>query len=248
MSLIRAAIVDDEPLGCLRIRQLLDSEDDIEVIAEYRDARSASAGIRTAKPDLLFLDVQMPRGSAFTILASLPPDAMPTATIFVSAHDHYALKAFDVRAVDYLLKPFDTERFRVSLERARQQLSVAPAATEGTQPAAEQASSRLAVRTAGKVFLVKLDDIDWIETAGNYVRLHVDGRSHLYRDSLASFETRLDARRFVKIHRSTVVNIDRIAQLEPSFRREHVVTLRDGTRLTLSAPYRSRLAAMVGDF
>jgi two-component system LytT family response regulator len=238
---IRATIVDDEPLARLRIRELLKSEEDIEVIGEYRDARTAAAGIRATQPDLLFLDVQMPRGSAFTILQNLAPDAMP-ATIFVTAHATHALQAFEFRAVDYLLKPFDTERFQRSLERARWHLAA------GGSTRAAELPSRLAVRTRGKVYLVKLEDVDWIETAGNYVRLHVNGATHLYRDSLVNFEARLDPQRFVKVHRSTIVNVDRITQLEPSFRREHILTLCDGTRLTLSAPYRNRLQSLVGPF
>ncbi len=242
---IRATIVDDEPLGGTHIRKLLEPELDIEIVGEYRDARVASAGIRATRPDLLFLDAQMSQGSAFTILRNLGPDAMP-ATIFVAAHDSYALQAFDFRAIDYLLKPFDVLRFRRSLDRARWYVA-ASASVDATNAVAPR-RSRLAVRTRGKVFLLKMDEIDWIETAGNYVRLNVQGASHLYRDSLANFATRLDPQRFVKIHRSTIVNVDRIAQLEPSFRREHLVTLRDGTRLTLAAPYRGRLQALVGEF
>ena len=242
---IRATIVDDEPLARLHIRELLDTEQDIEVVGEYQDARSASAGIRSTQPDLLFLDAQMPRGSAFAMLESLTPDSVP-ATIFVAPHDSYALQAFDFRAVDYLIKPFDTDRFRRSLDRARWHLAVAGSGRPSTQRLPHR--SRLAVRSRGKVYVIKLDEIDWVETAGNYVRLHVRGAAHLYRDSLVNFETRLDPQRFVKIHRSTIVNIERITELEPSFRREHIVTLGDGTRLTLSAAYRRALQALVGEF
>ena len=241
---IRASIVDGEPLARLRIRELLEPERDIEVVGEYWDARSASLGIDATHPDLLFLDAQMPKGEAFKILENLTSGA-PPATIFVAAQESYALQAFDFRAVDYLLKPFDTDRFRRSLDRARWHLTVVGSASPRSQ---QTHPSRLAVKSGGKVYVIKVDDIDWAETAGNYVRLHVGRATHLYRDALANFETRLDPQRFVRIHRSTVVNIDRIAELEPSFRREHIVTLRDGTRLTLSAPYRRELQALVGEF
>lgn len=237
---IRAAVADDEALARSRIRHFLEPEPDIELVAEYADARSACAGIDTDHPDLLFLDVQMPRGSAFSILRSLSCHKQP-ATIFITAHDQYAVQAFDCNAVvDYLLKPFDTERFHRSLERARRYL-------HGMEIAPEHLS-RLAVTTRGRIHLLRIEEVDWIETAGNYVRLHTGAASHLYRDSLARFEAKLDPRRFVRIHRSMVVNIDRVVTLEPSFRREHVVHLRDGTRLTLAAPYRRRFQAVVGAF
>jgi two-component system LytT family response regulator len=239
---IRAAVVDDEPLARTRIRDFLEPEPDIELIAEYGDARSACAGLGASQPDLLFLDVQMPRGSAFTVLGSLPREEQP-ATILVTAHDQYAVQAFDCDVVDYLLKPFDEERFRRSLDRARRHLRTA----DNGGPAQERLS-RLAVKTRGKIHLLRIDEVDWIETAGNYVRLHTGSTAHLYRDSLVSFEAKLDPRRFVRIHRSTLVNIDRVTTLEPSFRREYIVCLHDGTRLTLAAPYRCRLQGIVGAF
>jgi two-component system LytT family response regulator len=239
---IRAAVVDDEPRARTRIRDFLEPERDIELIAEYTDASSACAGLDAVRPNLLFLEAQMARRSAFSILQSLPRETQP-ATIFVTAHDEYAVEAFDCNAVvDFLLKPVDAERFRRSLDRARRHLYRA----DGAAP--REHLSRLAVTTRGKVHLLHIDEVDWVETAGNYVRLHTGPAAHLYRDSLMNFETKLDPRRFIRIHRSTVVNIDRVATLEPSFRREHIVCLRDGTRLTLSAPYRSRLQAIVGAF
>jgi two-component system LytT family response regulator len=237
-AMIRAAIVDDEPLGRSRIRELLDGEGDIDVVAECGDARTATAVLPLKRPDLLFLDVQMPRGSAFSILERLG-GGHPPATIFVTAHHEYAVRAFDFNAVDYLLKPFDRARFRESLAKARRRIG---------RGEAEEQQTRFAVRCSDRIYIVRIDEVDWIESAGNYVRLHVGSRAHLFRDSLMHFEQRLDLRRFVRIHRSTIVNVDRIAQLEPAFRREHVITLRDGTRLTLSAPYRKRLQAIVGAF
>jgi two-component system LytT family response regulator len=239
-AMIRAAIVDDEPLGRSRIRALLDSEGDIDVVAECGDARTAAALLPIKRPDLLVLDVQMPRGSAFSILERLA-GGHPPATIFITARDEHAARAFDFNAVDYLLKPFDQDRFRESLARARRLIG------RGGEPPEEQ-QTRFAVRAADRIYIVRIDEVDWIESAGNYVRLHVGPRAHLFRDSLMHFEQRLDLRRFVRIHRSTIVNVDRIAQLEPAFRREHVITLLDGTRLTLSAPYRKRLQALIGAF
>ncbi len=244
---IRAAVVDDEPRARNRIRDFLSAEPDIELIAEWGDAYSACQGLGDAHPDLLFLDVQMPRGSAFTVLRSLPREEQP-ATIFVTAHTEFAARAFDLNAVDYLLKPFDAERFRRSLERARRHLHSDIHHHDADAAPAREHLARLAVATRGKVHVLRIEDVDWIETAGNYVRLHSGGAAHLYRDSLASFEAKLDPKRFVRIHRSTVVNVDRVATLEPSFRREHIVELRDGTRLTLAAPYRRRLQAIVGEF
>ena len=245
-SIIRAAILDDEPLGRMRIRELLEAEDDVEVIAEYGDASTATAAIPACRPDLLVLDVQIARGSAFTILQSLKAGTAP-ATIFVTAHDGYALRAFEFQAVDYLLKPFDSDRFRQSVERARHRIA-SERLSNGRSPSPREPIRRLAVPCRDRIIVLRVDDIDWIETAGNYVRLHAGGQTHLYRDTLANFESRLDPQRFVRIHRATVVNVDRVTQLEPSFRREHLVTLRDGTRLTMSAPYRARLQAVVGRF
>ena len=249
--IIRAAIVDDEILSRQQLRELLDVEDDVEVVGEYADPDSASAGIGTVHPDLLFLGGQMPRSVVNSILESFADSTAP-ATIFVTTHAGFAIRAFDSNAVvDYLLKPFDSARFRRSLARARRHLVSIAALASALQPAPVPEPAyleRLAVKTRGKVYLLRIEEIDWIETAGNYVRLHAGAHSHLYRDSLADFETKLDPRHFVRIHRSCIVNIDRIAQLEPTFHREHVVLLRDGTRLTLTAPYRCRMRAIVGQF
>jgi two-component system, LytTR family, response regulator len=250
--LIRAAIVDDGSLGPVPIRELLDGEDDVEVVGEYEDPESACAGLGSSLPDLLVLAVCETHASAFTVLESFPDNTAP-ATIFVTDHDRgCAVRAFDYNAVvDYVLQPFDAERFQRSVERARRHIV---AAAQLRQPAMAQRTtgpeylSRLAVKTRGKVYLLRIEEIEWIEAAGNYVRLHAGGEAHLYRDSLVDFESRIDPRRFVRIHRSNIVNIDSIAQLEPSFHREHVVLLRDGTRLTLTAPYRGRMRAMVGGF
>lgn len=241
---IRTVIVDDEPLSRSRIRRLLEREPDVELVGEYASPRRASTAIAQQRPDLLFLDIEMPRANGFELLASLGLQATP-ATIFVTAHAHYATQAFDSEAVDYLLKPFDDERFARSLERVRRHLAPMPAAAERPH---ERYVRRLAVKSGGTVSFLRLDEVDWLETAGNYIRVHRGRDSYLHREALSSFELRLDPERFVRIHRSTVVNLDRITSLAPTFGREWVVLLRDGTRLTLAAPYRARLQALVGHF
>lgn len=239
--IIRAAIVDDQSVECLQIRELLGTEEDVEVVGEYRDVTSATAGIGATHPDLLFV------GTSFAALENLAGCA--PATIFIASDEGFAARAFDFATlVDYLLKPLQTDRFRRSIARARRYIVSLPPMTLAAPPPEPAFLQRLAVKTRGKVFILRIDDIDWIETAGNYVRLHAAGKSHLYRDSLVDFESKLDPRRFVRIHRSNIVNIDRIAQLEPSFHREHVVLLRDGTRLTLTAPYRARMRSIIGQF
>lgn len=236
---IRAAVVDDEPLGRMRIRTLLDKEADFEIVGEYRDAARASHGIAATRPDVLFLDVQMPRGSAFSILDSLP-DRRKCATVLITAHDQYALRAFDYNVIDYLLKPFDADRFRKSLDQVRLHMR---------ELMPKSYPSRLSVKSKeGCAHVLRIDDIDWIETAGNYVRIHVGRESFLHRQTMMSLEAAIDPSRFVRIHRSTLVNVDRIKKLQPAFRREFVVTLGDGTQLTLSAPYRDRLASLIGRF
>ena len=221
----------------------------MEIVGEYRDVRSASIGIGATRPDLLFLADQMPRGSVFKILESFDESTAP-ATIFVTNEHRHAVRAFDFSpVVDYLLDPFEADRFRRSVARARRHLRCAVSAESPMQsPAQPEYVSRLAVKTGGKVYVVRIDDINWIETAGNYVRLHVGGRTHRYRDSLSDFESKLDPRRFVRIHRSNVVNIDRIIELEPSFHRKHIVLLRDGTRLTLTAPTAHGCGRSLGSF
>lgn len=247
-GVIRAAIIDDETQGRKRIRELLDPEPDVTVIGEYNDARAAASGILATHPDLLFIDIQMPRGSAFSIVEQLRPNPLP-ATVFVTADDCYALWAFEVNAVDYLVKPFDTERFRRSLDRARHHLGNGRNGVEPARsPAASEHMTRLAVKTRDKIVLLRMDDVEWIDAAGNYVRLHMGGHCHHFRETLSSFEAKLDHERFVRIHRSVIVNIDQVVQIEPHFRHDHVAVLRDGTRLRLSAPYRAGVETLVGRF
>jgi two-component system LytT family response regulator len=245
---IRTLIVDDEPLARQRLRKLLDADPDIAVLGECGDGAEAVAALQQLRPDLVFLDVQMPGLDGFAVLKALAGTALP-AVIFVTAHDRYALKAFEVHALDYLLKPFDKTRFAAALERAKAQLrqdSTAALsdrlramldAVESRRPAPE----RLVVKSAGRIYFVRIADIDWIEAAGNYIRLHVGKDAHLLREPLTALERRLDPARFVRIHRSTIVNLERIRELQPAFHGEYVVILCDGTELALSRSCRDQL-------
>ena len=249
---IRTLIVDDEPLARERIRQLLHKEPDIEILGECADGRDAVAAIDKYKPDLVFLDVQMPELDGFGVLDQLERRGMP-AIVFVTAYDQFALRAFEVHALDYLLKPFDSGRFKKALERARERIQRLPAddlsrriseLLADLKPAPKQ--NRLAIKSGGKVLVLKIDDIDWVEAADNYVNLHIGNESHLHRETMAALEARFPAEKFMRISRSTMVNIERIKELQPMFHGEYSVILRNGTRLTLSRGYREKLNQLLG--
>lgn len=246
---IRAVIVDDEPLARDRVRMLLAGVEDIAVVGEFGDGRSAANGIRELCPDLLFLDVQMPEVDGFGVLHLVGAEQMPV-TVFVTAYDQYALKAFDVSAVDYLLKPFDRERFLRALARARKQIPSADSQARLLsllQHVAKNAfMERLVIKSAGRISFLKTDEVDWIEAAGNYVRLHVAREPHMLRETMSAIEGKLDPGKFVRIHRGAVVNLERIKELQPLFHGDHQVTLRDGSRLTLSRSYRENLERVLG--
>ena len=253
---IRAVIVDDEPLARDRVRMLLAGVADIAVVGEFGDGRSAVNGILELRPDLLFLDVQMPEVDGFGVLHLVGAEQMPV-TVFVTAYDQYALKAFDVSAVDYLLKPFDRERFLRALARARKQIPSASSAQPEADLQARLLSllqhvsknaflERLVIKSAGRISFLKTDEVDWIEAAGNYVRLHAARESHMLRETMSTIEAKLDPSKFVRIHRGAVVNLERIKTLQPLFHGDHQVTLRDGSRLTLSRSYRENLERVLG--
>lgn len=247
MTLIRVLVVDDEPLVRRGIVALLAEEPGIEVVGEARNGTEALALIRGTTPDLVFLDVQMPGLDGLGVLAALEPEERP-AVVFVTAFDQYAVRAFDLHAVDYLLKPFDDERFRTALGRVRGRLrgvelagdraalSALLAELRGAPPGPD----RLAVREQGQIVLVPVEEIDWIEAADNYVRLHRGRQYHLLRESLGRLEETLDRRRFARIHRSAIVNLARVKALEPVPGGEYDVILLDGRRLTLSRGYRDQ--------
>lgn len=250
---IRTLIVDDEPLARQRLRKLLEADPDIVILGECGDGQEAVAELRRLRPDLVFLDVQMPALDGFGVLHELAGTALPVV-IFVTAHDRYALKAFEVHALDYLLKPFDRTRFAAALERAKAQVrqGSASALSERLEELLQsidgrpRGPERLIVKSAGRSYFVRIADIDWIEAAGNYVRLHVGKDEHLLRESLTALEHRLDARRFVRIHRSTIVNLERIRELQPAFHGDYVIILHDGTELALSRSCRDPLEKSLG--
>ena len=253
MTKIRTLVVDDEPMGRERVLSLLQQEEDVEVIGECSDGTQAIAAIQQHAPDLVFLDVNMPGANGFGVIDAVGADRMPNV-IFVTAYDEYALKAFEYHALDYLLKPFNRDRFQETLKHARASLERRRAGDLGRRllalvndikPDAPRLE-RLVVKSGGRVFFLRTDEIDWIEAAGNYVRLHLGDESHLFRETMNRMEARLDTRRFARIHRSRIVNTERIKELQPWFNGEYVVILRNGTRLTLSRGYRDRLQDQLG--
>jgi two-component system LytT family response regulator len=252
---IRALIVDDEPLGRERIRTLLADDLDIEVVGESADGRKAVSSIAKLKPDLLFLDVQMPEMDGFEVLESIACAEMPVV-IFVTAYDKYAVKAFQVHALDYLLKSFDRDRFAEAVRRAKTEIAkgrehrLDERLTSLLEDLQERRPrpERLVVRAGGRILFLRVEEIDWIEAADNYVSLHVGRDSHLLRGTMASIEERLDPRKFLRIHRSTIVNLDRVAELSPLFHGDYEVRLRDGAKLTLSRGYREKLQEPLGRF
>ena len=246
---IRTLIVDDEPLAREKLRGFLDGVEDFEVVGECRDGREALETIERECPDLVFLDVQMPEMDGFEVLENLPEDELPTV-VFVTAYDQYALKAFDVHAVDYLLKPFDRDRFRKALERARMEVERREvgdvrqkllALLGDAEVRRRRYSDRLVVKTSGRVVFLKADDVDWIDAAGNYVKIHAGGETHQLRETMSRLEQRLDPERFLRIHRSTIVNVERIRELQQQFHGDYLVVLKNGQRLTLSRSYRDRI-------
>ena len=249
---IRTLLADDEPLARERLRALLSRHADIEVVAECANGADAIQAIAELRPDLVLLDVEMPQVDGFAVLEALDPDALP-AVVFVSAHDQYAVRAFEAHALDYILKPFDEARVDRALHRVRGQLAHTPgprhidprlmALLEELRD--RRRSDRLVVKTGGRVVFLRTEDIDWVEASGNYVRLHVGGEAHLLRESMKNMERRLDPSTFVRIHRSAIVNVDRIRELEPWFHGEYIVILRDGTRLTSSRVFSDRLNALI---
>ena len=209
---LRAVIVDDEPLARERVRELLGEESDVEVVAECADGVEAVAAIRREDPDLVFLDVQMPEMDGFEVLDALDAETLP-AVVFVTAYDRYALKAFDVHAVDYLLKPFDRARFRSALDRARLDLRSDDAGRRILALVADlrrerRPQQRIVVKAAGRVFFLRPDEVDWMEAAGNYVRPHVGKEAYLVRETMKGLEERLDPDTFIRVHRSRIVNLD----------------------------------------
>jgi two-component system, LytTR family, response regulator len=242
---IRVVIVDDEPLAREGLRLLLARDPEVELVGEAAGGRAAVAAIRRLAPDLVFLDVQMPELSGFEVLAQLPHDAMP-AVVFVTAYDRYALRAFEVHALDYLLKPFDDERFFDALRRAKRQLrlsSLSPNLLSLLEGRSEVRGGvgRLAIRDGARVVFVDIEEIDWIEACDYYVELHVGGKSYLHRESMNSLEARLDPQRFLRIHRSAIVNRRCVKELRHAGRRELICVLANGAELRVARSQREKL-------
>ncbi len=244
---IRTLIVDDEPLARERVKRLLRDESGIEIIGECGNGKDAVRMIGEFGPDLVFLDIQMPEKNGFEVIKALNANRLPVI-VFVTAFDQYAIQAFDVHALDYLLKPFNRERFHKAVGRARKQIEstlrgelderlVSLIENIGQE---KKYLDRLMVKSVGRVYFLKTDEIDWIEAAGNYLKLHVGRESHMIRETMNAIEAKLDPSEFVRIHRSTVVNIDRIKELHPMFSGDYTAVLRDGTQLALSRNYRER--------
>lgn len=250
---IKTLIVDDEPLARKRIKQLLANEPDIEVIGECGDGKSALAALRDLQPDLVFLDVEMPGATGVEVLEKSEPDASP-AVIFVTAYDEYTIKAFDFHAVDYLLKPYSEDRFREAVRRAKLQIG-----QKNKRVLTERFADlfdylklnrnhleRLIVGANNRLVALAVDEIDWIEAYGNYLKIHYKGKSFLLRETLNDLSAKLDSRKFVRIHRSTLVNLNRIKEFQPMFGGQYTVVLRDGTELTLSRSYREKVMSRFG--
>ena len=254
MKKLTTLVVDDEPLARERLMGLLAAESDVEVLGECRDGEEAVSAIHERHPDLVLLDVEMPRMNGFQVIDTIGPDQMPMV-IFVTAYDQHAIRAFQVRALDYLLKPFDRERFTDALQRARTHLESQTNGDLGRRLMAlmkdmkrdAPKTDRLVVKSGGRLFFLRADEIDWIEAAGNYVRLHVGSQSHLLRETMNAIEGRLDPERFFRIHRSRIVNVERIQEMQPWLNGEYSIVLRSGIRLTLSRGYRERLQDRLED-
>ena len=227
--MLRVLIVDDERLARQKIRTFLDARDDVAIAGEAANVDEAIALVRNVRADLLLLDIQMPGGDGFDVVRALPSEHAP-AVVFVTAHDDYAIRAFDVAAVDYLLKPFDRRRFDQAIDRAKKN---APR---------DLRTAFFAVRKRDRTIVVPVREVDWIEAEGKYVRLHVKEQSYLVRDAINAVEERLDGRLFVRIHRSTIVNLRSVTEV----REGTIVLLQDGTQLTMSRRFRSRVRTATG--
>jgi len=248
---VNAVIVDDERLAREKIRSMLAAHDDVDVVGEAADADEAVAEIRRLAPDLVFLDIQMPGADGFDVLRKLRGHALP-AIVFVTAHDEYAVRAFEVEAVDYLLKPFDRRRFNEALRRARRRIAgeASPDVADRLLAAIEQMRatrwSRFVVKVRDRMTLVPASDVDWIEAEGKYVRLHCGNAKHLIRESITEVESRLGADEFARIHRRTIVNLRKVTEIYRGFGDNYIVALSSGAKLTVSRRYWSKIRHLGG--
>lgn len=251
---IRVLVVDDEPLARDMIREMLEDDSDVQIAAECANGREAVEAIKSSQPDLVFLDIQMPELGGFEVLESLDPNTAPYI-IFVTAYDQYAVRAFEVHAFDYLLKPFDRERFDAAWQRVKAQINLDQTGERDRHILAlleelksgPQHLERLVIKNGGRVFFLNVDDVHCIESEGNYVRVYDNQKGHLLRETISSLEEQLDPRQFRRIHRSAIVKIDKIKEMQPWFHGEYRIIMENGKELTLSRNYRSNLQGAVGN-
>lgn len=259
--MIRVVIADDEPLARRRLQRMLQAEPDVEVAGEAADGEAAIAAVRTLSPDALLLDVQMPRVDGFAVVDALwgkrgaavrTPRRVP-AIVFITAYDEYAVRAFEVQAFDYLLKPFTRERLRAAMARVREQLTGSAADRELRLAALlddarrqHRVARRLAVKVGARILMLDPAEVDWVQAEGNYARLWLGKTSHLVRCTLGSLEAELDGMRFLRVHRSAIVNMDRIREVHPWFHGDSVLVLHSGARVTLSRTFRQRVRESLG--
>lgn len=248
---LTALVVDDEPIARRAIVRLLDADTQIEVLGECGDGASAVEAIRNQSPDLVFLDIQMPAMTGLDVIAAIGAQRMP-ATIFVTAYEQYAVRAFEANAVDYLVKPFSRERFATTLQRAKSRLSAAGDAQARILQALESLRQRddylerIAVRVDEHVIFVAVDDIVWIKANRNTVQIHLADRIHELRETMAALAARLDPRRFARVHRSAIVNVQRVRTIHPWFNGHHVVTMDNGQQLRMSRYQHEAFLRLVG--
>lgn len=244
---ISALIVDDEPPAVRRLKRLLAAEPDIELVGECGEGAAAVEAIRQHQPDLVFLDIQLPELDGFGVLAELPRDKQPVV-VFVTAFDEYALSAFDVHAADYLLKPYDRERFQAALARAREQLAVRNGLPPHSldEPTPESPTiDRFVVKSNGRIVFVPADKVECIESEGNYLKLHVGSRHLRVRGTMANLEARLDRRRFMRVHRSWIINLDRVREVQPLFKGQYRLILANDRIVPVGGAFIAQLNSLV---
>ncbi len=251
---IRALVVDDEPLAREMIREMLENDSEVEIVGECANGREAVEAIQSSTPDLVFLDIQMPELGGFEVLESLDPKITPYV-IFVTAYDQYAVRAFEVHALDYLLKPFDRERFEAAFQRAKEQIKLDRTSRRDQDiialleelKAGPRYLERLVIKNGGRVFFLHVQDVYCIEAEGNYVRVYDNQKGYLLRETISSLEEQLDPKQFLRIHRSAIVKIDRIKEMQPWFHGEYRIIMENGKQLALSRNYRANLQEAVGN-
>jgi two-component system, LytTR family, response regulator len=246
-------IVDDEPLARERIRSFLAEDEELKVCAECVDGLEAVAAIETYSPDLVFLDIQMPELTGFGVIDTIGVEKMPL-TIFVTAYDQYAIQAFEAHALDYLLKPYDEERFQKTLRRAKEQLEkrnhdelhkqLSKLLSDVTPKT--ECIRRIVVKDAGKIFFVLVDEILWIDAAGNYLDLHTKDKTHCIRETMKKIESKLNPKQFVRIHRSTIVNLNHIQEMQAYLNNDFIIILTNGDKVVLSRNYRVKMEEALG--